>query len=122
MADRVFLFDGDCAFCSSSARWLTRRVPTDVQIVAWQHTDLDLLGVDVREVEVAVVLAGPAGSTSGAAAIAELLLASDGRTWRLAGRALGLPLVRPVARAVYRWVAANRHRLPGGTPECALPR
>ena len=39
-------------------------------------------------------------------------------------RGLGtLALVRPtsyVADLVYSWVAANRQRLPGGTPACAL--
>lgn len=120
MTGPVFLFDGDCAFCSSSARWLIRHVPTEVPIMAWQLADLELLRVELHEVEVAVVLASPAGNTSGAAAIAELLSASSSRVWRLAGRTLDLPLVRSVAAVVYRWVAANRHRLPGGTPECAL--
>ena len=31
--------------------------------------------------------------------------------------------LRNVARLpfIYRWVAANRHRLPGGTPACSMP-
>ncbi|MGW0771314.1 hypothetical protein [Streptomyces sp. NPDC002676] len=28
---------------------------------------------------------------------------------------------RPSARYLYRWVARNRHRLPGGTTACPLP-
>ncbi len=122
MSDPVFLFDGDCAFCSSAARWLAGAVPGPVPIVAWQHADLDLLGVGVHEVEVAVVLVGPTGRTSGAAAIARLLTGSDRRGWRLIGTLMDQPLVRPVAARAYLWVASHRHQLPGGTPACALPR
>ncbi len=95
-------------------------MPGDVPIVAWQHADLEFLGVARHEVEVAVVLVGPTGRASGEAAIAELLAGSSSRVWRLAGAVLGLPLMRWAAEGVYRAVARNRHRLPGGTPECAL--
>jgi len=30
-----------------------------------------------------------------------------------------LPGIKQIQDRVYRWVAANRHRLPGGAPECA---
>jgi predicted DCC family thiol-disulfide oxidoreductase YuxK len=118
--DSVFLFDGDCAFCSSAARWLIRHVPTGTQVSAWQHVDLDRLGVPVAEVAAAVVLVEPAGRRSGAQAIAALLCGSRSRTWRGVGRVMTLPLIRDLAALVYRQVAANRHRLPGGTPQCAL--
>ena len=26
-----------------------------------------------------------------------------------------------VASAAYKWIAKNRHRLPGGTPACSMP-
>ena len=41
--------------------------------------------------------------------------------WRPAGRVLGLRPVTALAWPVYRWVARNRHRMPGGTAACALP-
>ena len=37
-----------------------------------------------------------------------------------AGRVLALPWLRPVVERGYVVVAANRHRLPGATPACAL--
>jgi predicted DCC family thiol-disulfide oxidoreductase YuxK len=116
----VFLFDGDCAFCSTAARWLIRHVPTATEVIAWQHADLDGLGVPVAEVEAAVVLVGPTGRSSGSVAIAALLRGSGSRAWRGVGRVMALPLIRRLASLVYRQVAANRHRLPGGTPQCAL--
>ena len=36
----VFLFDGDCAFCSTCARFIERRIPTSAFVEAWQ-TALD---------------------------------------------------------------------------------
>jgi predicted DCC family thiol-disulfide oxidoreductase YuxK len=32
-----------------------------------------------------------------------------------------LPGMRQLQDWAYRWVAANRYRLPGSTPQCALP-
>jgi predicted DCC family thiol-disulfide oxidoreductase YuxK len=32
-----------------------------------------------------------------------------------------LPGIRSLAGVIYRWVARNRSRLPGGTPACAVP-
>ena len=34
---------------------------------------------------------------------------------------MDLPFVRELAAAVYRLIAENRHRMPGGSPACALP-
>jgi predicted DCC family thiol-disulfide oxidoreductase YuxK len=44
-----------------------------------------------------------------------------GGIWWLLGSFVGLPIIRSIAGFVYRWVAKNRYRLPGGTPTCALP-
>jgi predicted DCC family thiol-disulfide oxidoreductase YuxK len=115
----VLLFDGDCAFCSSSARLLERWVRPDAVIVAWQHADLDDLGVSARQANDAVQWVGPDGAVrSGHEAIAATLLASGQVMWRLAGRLLVLPGISLLAAAAYELVAANRHRLPGGTPAC----
>jgi predicted DCC family thiol-disulfide oxidoreductase YuxK len=45
-----------------------------------------------------------------------------GGIWWLLASIVGLPLLRSIAGFVYRWVAKNRYRLPGGTPTCALPK
>jgi predicted DCC family thiol-disulfide oxidoreductase YuxK len=119
----AFLFDGDCAFCSSCARWIERRIPTPVAVAAWQLTDLDPLGVAVEDVDVAVVLVDARlQRTSGPEAFAGLLRSSTSGAWRAAGRVLGLRPVLVVAWPVYRWIARNRHRMPGGTPQCSLPQ
>ena len=122
----TFLYDGDCAFCTSCVRFIERWIANPARIVPWQFADLAALGVGRAECEEAVQwvepgqppLAGPLG-------IAALLRASTGPLGRLVWRPLGLVLgLRPVlaiAWPAYRWVARNRDRLPGGTPACALP-
>ena len=119
----VFLFDGDCSFCSSTARWLRRRLPTPTSIEPWQTTDLDPLRVTESEVDEAVVMvATDLTHTSGPAAFAALAQTSTSGAWRALGRVGALGPVLAVAGPVYRWIARNRHRLPGGTPQCSLPQ
>ena len=57
----------------------------------------------------------------GAAAFAEWLQFRSGG-YGLWGRIIDLPVIRALAAAVYRVIAKNRHRMPGGLPACALPR
>ncbi|WP_163511055.1 thiol-disulfide oxidoreductase DCC family protein [Fodinicola acaciae] len=118
----VFVYDGDCAFCSSSARWIQRWVRPRTPLVAWQHTDLDALGLTQEQCEEAVQWSGSDGvRAAGPAAFARLLV-DAGRWWRPLGHVLALRPVRWLADPVYRLIARNRHRLPGGTPQCSLPQ
>jgi predicted DCC family thiol-disulfide oxidoreductase YuxK len=118
----VFLFDGDCSFCTTCAEFVTRRIPADADVTPWQFADLDALGVRQADAEEAVIWVAPDGSTAaGPEAIARLLVAA-GSFWRPLGWVLGAAPVRWLAWPVYRWVARNRHRMPGGTPACSLPQ
>ena len=117
----VFLYDGDCAFCTTCARFVERRIPTAAEVTPWQFADLDALGVTQAEAERAVVWVAPGANAAGPDAIARLLV-DAGSFWRLLGRVLGLRPVGWVAWPVYRWVARNRHRMPGGTAACSLPQ
>src|SRR5690349_8249743 len=87
----VLLFDGDCAVCSSCARWITAHIPGPVALHPWQWTDLEPLGVEVDEVDAAVVLVDVTlRHTAGPEAFARLLRASTSGFWRSCGRILGL--------------------------------
>ncbi|WP_426509961.1 thiol-disulfide oxidoreductase DCC family protein [Dactylosporangium sp. McL0621] len=116
----VFVFDGDCAFCSSCARFIERRIRPAAEVVAWQFADLGALGLTEDQVGSAVCYVAPGRTSAGPAAIADLLKGA-GPLWRAAGAVLGLRPVTALAWPVYRWVARNRHRMPGGTAACALP-
>ncbi len=117
----VFLFDGDCAFCTSCARFIDRRVPTHAHVVAWQFADLDRLGVTRVAAEAAVqwIPAEPGRPLAGPEAIAALLR-DAGSFWRPLGVVLGLRPVLRLGWPIYRWISHNRHRLPGGTAACSL--
>ncbi|MGA9748696.1 MAG: DCC1-like thiol-disulfide oxidoreductase family protein [Nocardioides sp.] len=115
----TLVFDGDCAFCSTSARWLVRWAPTTASVVPWQRTDLAALGLTADQCTDAVQWVDGDRHASGAAAIAAHLRSSR-VWWRIVGRALGSRAGLVVAEPAYRWVARNRYRLPGGTPACRL--
>lgn len=124
MSGSVLVYDGDCGICTRLADVVVRRVRPAAdryRVAPYQELDLASLGLTPEQCGEALQYVGPQGTVSSAQdAVARLLLA--GRPWaRPAGAALLLPGVNALAGVVYRWVAANRSRLPGGTPACSLP-
>jgi predicted DCC family thiol-disulfide oxidoreductase YuxK len=120
----TFVFDGDCAFCTACANWLTRNVHTDARIVPWQRADLARLGLTRAQCQQAVQWIADGRTSAGPAAIADLLRTATGRggrLWRAVGPTLGTAPVLALAWPAYRWVARHRHQLPGGSAACALP-
>ena len=118
----VFLYDGDCAFCTSCAHFIERRIPTSAEVSPWQFADLDLLGVtQAQAVEAGLWIAEGEPVAAGPDAIARLLEESRS-AWKGLGWFLGREPVGWVAWPMYRWVSRNRHRMPGGTAECSLPQ
>jgi len=115
----VLVYDGDCAFCTSCADFLQRLGP-DADTVAWQLTDLAELGLAEQQAADAVRWVETDGTVrSGHEALAATLIAA-GSIWKLLGRAILIPGISLVAAKLYRLVADNRHRLPGGTPACRI--
>ena len=115
----VLVFDGDCAFCTSSAH-LLKRIGPEAEIVPWQLADLDELGITAAQATEAVQWIGiDGGVRSGHEAIAAAL-GTAGWPWRTAGHLIALPGISTLAAVTYRWIARNRYRLPGGTPACAV--
>jgi predicted DCC family thiol-disulfide oxidoreductase YuxK len=117
----IFVYDGDCAFCTTCARFIERRIPTRARVVPWQFADLPQLGLTVKQCEAAVQWVDADGIAAGPDAIARLLR-DAGRLWKFAGVTLGVSPVRAAAWPMYRWVADHRHLMPGGTASCALPQ
>jgi predicted DCC family thiol-disulfide oxidoreductase YuxK len=113
----VLVYDGDCGFCSSCAVWLRKRA-RGVDVVPWQGADLASLGLTPEECSSAAQFVDTAGRVSGGAAVAAALRASR-QPYRFLGSLAGADRLLPVVERGYAFVAANRHRLPGGTPACA---
>ena len=116
----VLVYDGDCGFCTRCVR-LVERMPTGAEIVAWQLTDLDALGTSAARAEYELLWVHRDGRIEGGADAVAALLEECGGWRRAAGRLIRRRVVNRLAHKVYRLVADNRHRLPGGTPACSLP-
>ncbi|HEX2360803.1 MAG TPA: DUF393 domain-containing protein [Jiangellaceae bacterium] len=117
----VLVYDGDCAFCTSCVKFVDRWVPTTAEVAPWQFADLLELGVTADRAERELLWVHASGRVDGGADAVAALLVDSGGAWRLLGRLMLVPPVSWIADVGYRLVAANRHRLPGGTPACALP-
>ena len=121
MRRSVLLFDGDCGFCTTVARWGERSWPGAADVLPWQHAEIDALGLNPAQCASELQWIGADGRrASGAAAVARWLRAAGG-FWRVVGALADNPPTSWIATVVYRLVAANRTRLPGGTPACQLP-
>jgi predicted DCC family thiol-disulfide oxidoreductase YuxK len=119
------IYDGDCAFCTSSAHWLAVRLHRpkgpNARLVPWQFTDLAALGTTAERTQREALWISPDGTIDGGAAAFAEWLKFRGGAYGIVGRVLDLPVIRALAAAVYGVIAKNRHRMPGGSPACALP-
>ena len=119
----MLIYDGDCGFCTTVVRWVEARLRTPVAIVPWQQVaDLGELGLTERDVTTAVWWVDVYGRRfRGHEGMARALRLAR---WPLplAGVLLTVPPVTWLGRAGYWLIARNRHRLPGATAACALPR
>jgi predicted DCC family thiol-disulfide oxidoreductase YuxK len=119
------IYDGDCAFCTSSADWLARRLHRpegpNPRLVPWQFTDLAALGTTAERTQREALWITPEGTIYGGAAVFTEWLKFRGGSYAAVGHAMNLPGIQGLAAAVYRLIAKNRHRMPGGSPACALP-
>jgi predicted DCC family thiol-disulfide oxidoreductase YuxK len=103
------------------ARRLHRDPGPDAELVPWQFTDLAALGTTVERATTEVLWVRPDGSIAGGAAAFAAWLRYRGGPYGPVGAAMTAPGVRSLAALVYRFVARNRDKMPGGTPACALP-
>ncbi|MGD9903096.1 MAG: thiol-disulfide oxidoreductase DCC family protein [Vicinamibacterales bacterium] len=118
----IVLFDGTCAFCERSVRFIARRDPAGY------------FRFGASQTPAAAALLARFGTSREAAR--SLILVEDGVVhlrstaalriarrltwpWRLAGLLLVVP--RPIRDAAYRVVAAVRHRLAGSSNACEIP-
>lgn len=115
----TLVFDGDCAFCASSVRFMERLGLRADVVIPWQYADLAALGLTAPMCQEQLQWVDDGRISSGHEAVARLLLA-NGVFWRPLGRLLLLPPFSWLAARVYAWIADHRHQLPGGTPACQV--
>ncbi|ROP55651.1 putative DCC family thiol-disulfide oxidoreductase YuxK [Streptomyces sp. PanSC9] len=116
----VLVYDGDCGFCTASVAFARKWIKPRCEITAQQGAPLEALGITRRRAEYEALWVTPDGRVHGGAQAVAGVLSSAGGGWVVVGALLRLPPMRWIAHGVYRLIAANRHRLPGGTAACAL--
>lgn len=119
----VLIYDGDCGFCTQAAKWIEARLTTPIAVVPWQDiSDLADLGLTEADVSTAVYWVDAYGRAHrGHQAVGRVLLRTKPPLAWL-GPLFIVPPTSWVAAVAYRLVAVNRHRLPGATEACGLPR
>src|SRR3569833_1295295 len=73
----ILLYDGDCGFCTASARLIERRIPTKARLSPYQTADLAALGTTPERASGEVLWADGQGVRGGARAIARLRVDAD---------------------------------------------
>jgi hypothetical protein len=101
------------------ALWLEKKSDIKVLPSQWNLDRLAELGITPEIASLFVIFVGRYERIYlGHRAIAQSLLRMGG-VLRLLGKILSIQKLDPIWIALYRLLAQNRHRLPGGTPMCA---
>jgi predicted DCC family thiol-disulfide oxidoreductase YuxK len=114
----LLIYDGDCAFCKNCLRIAIERLPLMPRYAAFQRLNLAEFGLSTGDAQTQVWVIDEGKKLGGHKAVAWIFSQQKSLFWRFLG---WLILVgSPVSAYVYRWVAKNRHKLPGGTKECSI--
>lgn len=119
----VLVFDGDCGFCTTSARfvgrWVDRRHRYAVR--PWQQLDLAAYGLTEASCTTEAQFVEADGTILGGHRAIAAALRRGAPGWRPLGVLVTAPVLRRFSARAYAWVAEHRNALPGGTPACAAP-
>lgn len=114
------IFDGDCAICTRCADFARARLATEYEVKPWQRLDLSEFALSVDDVTTAVYWVDDKGTNHrGHTGVAKTAIAMGG-IYGLVGRVLLVPPFSWIASVVYKVIAKNRDKIPGGTAECKL--
>lgn len=118
----LLVFDGDCAFCTTWVRRLENALDRFPDAQPWQWLDLDELALSHDDVTHYVWLLAGGRRFRGHAAFAVLMQLQPQGILRFLGHLLVTMPFSWAASLGYSLIARFRHRLPGGTAACAMPR
>jgi predicted DCC family thiol-disulfide oxidoreductase YuxK len=105
----LFIFDADCAMCSRAAEWLAKT--HRLQVIAWQSADLSRFALTPEATRREAYWIDRQGRKRAAHLSIGYALIARGRAPALLGAAVIYTPLRPIAAAIYRIVAVNRHRI-----------
>ena len=118
----VLIFDGDCAFCTLWVERLREILTEFPASTPWQWADLDDYALTQEDVETAAWLVSPTRQFAGHLALSAILRSQPTIGWRFLGHLIATEPFSSLSALAYRLIARYRHRLPGGTPACAMRR
>ena len=122
--NQVLIYDGDCKFCQLSLEFGIRHLPTFPKYVAFQKIDPIKFGLTIEQVKTQIWLVAQSPDQTkpkgGHLAAGEILLMQKNPFYKVLGWLIKTPPTSFLADVVYRWVAKNRHRMPGGSRQCKL--
>jgi predicted DCC family thiol-disulfide oxidoreductase YuxK len=120
----VLIYDGDCQFCQLSLDFGVKNLRIFPQYVAFQRIDPQDFGLTEEQVKSQIWLAqkSPARAMAlGGHLAAGAILKLQPSFWlRALGWLASTPPTSWAADLLYKVIAANRHRLPGGSRACKL--
>lgn len=116
----VLIFDGDCGFCTTTANYIKANSSVAIEIHPWQWIELAAYGLTKAQASLKVQMFANGKTFGGHKAFAKLLRIQKQWWFKLLGGILVIPPFSWGARVGYYFIAKYRHKLPGGTPACAL--
>lgn len=117
----LIIFDGDCGFCSLSvsklSQLLGRRSP---QAVPFQKLDLRDFELSTDKVMKAMYYSDSQGKMFSGADAFRIVFRDAGSGWIILYLLLSTPIIKQVARKIYRLIAVNRQKMPGSSNSCGM--
>ncbi len=115
----MLIFDGDCVFCTTSAKRAEALLPLGTPVVPWQSfPDLSIIGLTESDVTAKVWWIGTDGRPEGGHRAVGRCIQAMRPWWSPIGGLLLIPPVSWSAAPAYAWVARHRHQMPGATNAC----
>lgn len=105
MSEIIVIYDGQCELCRNSISWVEKKAK--ITALDFHIADLSILDLSKEQCSREVFVVTQNARASGAAAVALLL---NHRGNKVLARLITIS--GPIARAGYKWVAANRNSFP----------
>ena len=112
MSQATLIFDGDCGFCTRSAKWIYKRVGNQIELLPCQdpRRALDFPTIEQEHCMEAMWLITADGTYYRAQDALPQILRMMPR-WRLIAWVCELPGIRHISPHIYRLIANNRYAL-----------
>ena len=120
----VLIYDGDCQFCQLSLDFGIKNLKVFPEYVAFQRINPSEFSLTDSQVRSQIWLTPKTGTQpaplGGHMAAGAILRMQPSWSLRFLGWLIQTPPTSWFAAVLYRFIAANRHRMPGGSRACKI--